>query len=367
MRKILTIVTFVLSLILIVNIALHNIVVLKIPDASAQTSNIANFTFTPSILTKNITNTTANVLQQYLKTQQANLTTQQVKANATAQQVKANATAQQVKANATAQQVKANATTEQVKANAAAERAKVEQQTEQLQSFRAIITVSITGIGALIITPLLVSMYFTYRTGGTGTNIRPLVMSQVYRVLVAIGVIFTVLVILIYLNSMIWFNMSSPNITVLLETQKNFLTIIGTAFASLVAFYFGARSSQGSNAERTTAVTKPESAQKALEVMDVNPIDGSMGVEVESPVTASFSSPVRSSTINSNTFSVKDANGNPVQGKTTLTDNNTTIRFNPVSPFNRNSRYTVTITKGLMNISGASIAADKEWHFTTVA
>jgi Bacterial Ig-like domain len=340
MRKILTIITFVLSLMVIVNITLYNIVVLRIPDASAQTSNIANFTFTPSILTKNITNTTANVLQQFLKTQQANLTTQQVKANATAEQVKANATAFQVQA-----------------------------LTQQLGSFQLIISSSITGIAILTIAPLLFSMYFTYRQGGRGTNIRPLVTNQLYRVLVAIGVIFTIVLILIYLNSMIWFNMSvqSPIITALLETQKNFLTIIGTAFASLVAFYFGTRGSQGSNAERTTAITKPESGQKALEVNDVNPIDESIGVEVESPVTATFSAPVRSSTINPNTFSVKDANGNLVQGKITLTDNNTTIRFNPVSPLNRNSRYTITITKGLMDISGASITADKEWHFTTVA
>ena len=250
MKKILTIVTFVLSLMLIVNITLYNVVTIKIPDASAQTSNIANFTLPPSILTKNITNTTANVLQKYL-------ITQQVKANATAEQVKANATTEQVKANATAVQAKANATAFQAEA-----------QTKQLNSFQTIITVSIAGIGALIIAPLLLSMYLTYRTGRIGINTRPLVMSQLYRVLIAIGVIFTVLVILIYLNSMIWFNMSilSPNITALLETQKNFLTIIGTAFASLVAFYFGTRASQGSNAERMTTITKPESGQKALEV-----------------------------------------------------------------------------------------------------
>ncbi|MFL6319066.1 MAG: Ig-like domain-containing protein, partial [Nitrososphaeraceae archaeon] len=269
-------------------------------------------------------------------------------------------------ANATAVQAQANATAVQAKAKAQIDQAK--EQTEQLDSFRTIITFSITGIGALIIAPLLLSMYLTYRSGCIGTNIRPLVMSQLYRVLVAIGVIFTVLVILIYLNSMIWFNMSlqNDNITNLLETQKNFLTIIGTAFASLVAFYFGTRASQRSNSEGTTAITKPEAAQKALEVIDISPIDGSMGVEVESPVIATFSAPVRSSTISANTFSVKDANGNSVQGKITLTDNNTTIKFNPISPLNRNTLYTVTITKGLMDISGTSISADKEWHFTTV-
>jgi hypothetical protein len=314
---------------LILNISSYSTLTIKIPYASA-------------IQSQNLTNVPEHLV------------------NATLALAKANLTTQQVKANATAEQVKANATTEQVKANA---------QTEQLESFRTIITVSITGIGALIIAPLLLSMYLTYRTGRIGTNIHPLVMSQLYRVLIAIGVIFTVLVILIYLNSMIWFNMSiqSPNITALLETQKNFLTIIGTAFASLVAFYFGTRASQGSNAERTTAITKPEAGQKTLEVIDVNPIDGSMGIEVESPVTATFSAPVRSSTINANTFSVKDANSNPVQGKITLTDNNTAIRFNPISPLNRNTRYTITITKGLMDILGAFMSADKEWHFTTLA
>jgi hypothetical protein len=109
-----------------------------------------------------------------------------------------------------------------------------------------------------------------------------------------------------------------------------------------------------------------ETAQKTLEVIHINPIDETVGVEVDSRVTATFSNSIRSSTVNPNTFSVKDANGNPVQGRITLTDNNTTIRFNPVPPFNRNSRYTVTITKGIMDISGASLAADKEWHFTTV-
>jgi Bacterial Ig-like domain len=304
-RKILIIVTFLISLILIINFALHNIVVIEIPDASAIVNpSPISTNITSSLLTRNITNTTANVLQQALKTQQASI------------------------------------------------------ETQQLESFQRIISWSVIGIAITIITPLLFSLYLA----------RPLVMNQVYRVLVAIGVIFTVVLILIYLNSMIWFNIGiqGPNIAALLETQKNFLTIIGTAFASLVAFYFGTRGTQGSNIERPTAATRPELGQKALEVIDVNPIDGSMGVKVESSVTATFSAPVRSSTINPNTFSVKDANGNPVDGERTVTDNNTTIKFNPISHLDRNSRYTVTITKGLMDTSGASMSADKEWHFTTL-
>jgi hypothetical protein len=245
---------------------------------------------------------------------------------------------------------------------------------QQQQGFASTMVLSVAAIAGMVVAPLLLTTYLRYRQGvqtsSKGSNILPLSMNQLYRVLVAIGVIFVVVLIVVYLNSLIWFNTvqgPEPVVTSLLETQKNFLTIIGTAFASLVAFYFGTRGTQTSNAERPTSITGRETeAQKALEVIDINPIDGTVGVEVDSPVTATFSASLRSSTINANTFSVKDANGNPVQGQITLTDNNTTIRFNPVPPFNRNSRYTVTIRKGIMDTSGASLAADMEWHFTTV-
>lgn len=292
--------------------------------------------------------------------------------NATA--VAVNATAVAVNATRIAEQVGANATL--VLTNVSQTAADLElllQQAkanftllslnQQLQGFSNTISISVLAIAAVIGTPLVINLFLKSRQGKETSII------QLYRMLVAIGVIFVVILIVAYLNSLIWFNTAQgPNSVVdtLLETQQNFLTILGTAFASLVAFYFGTRGSQSSNAERTTSITGRGSAQKALEVIDIDPIDGSVGVEVDSLVTATFSSPIRRPTINANTFSVKDPNGNPVQGKITLTDNNTTIKFNPVPPFNRNRRYTVTITKGIMDKSGASLAADMEWHFTTV-
>jgi heme/copper-type cytochrome/quinol oxidase subunit 4 len=235
---------------------------------------------------------------------------------------------------------------------------------QQLQGFSSTISISVLAIAAVIGVPLVLNLFLRYHQGKETS------INQLYRMLVAIGVIFVVILIVAYLNSLIWFNTAqgpSNVLTSLLETQQNFLTILGTAFASLVAFYFGTRGTQTSNAERTTSITGPGAAQKTLEVIDTNPINGTVGVEVDSPVTATFSNSIRGSTIDyPNTFSVKDANGNTVRGRITLTDNNTTIRFNPVTPFNRDSRYTVTITKGIMDISGASLAEDMEWHFTTV-
>jgi len=236
---------------------------------------------------------------------------------------------------------------------------------QQQQGFSSTIAISVGAITAMIGIPLVLNLLLRAHQG------RDTSINQLYRVLVAIAVIFVVILIVAYLNSLIWFNTAqgpSNVIESLLETQKNFLTIIGTAFASLVAFYFGTRGTRDSNAERTTSITGRETAQKALKVDDMNPINGTVGVAVDSPVTATFNTSILSSTIKlNNTFSVKnDTTGEYHEGNITLTNNNTTIRFNPVPPFNRNTRYTVKITKGIMAISGASLAADVEWRFKTV-
>jgi hypothetical protein len=256
-----------------------------------------------------------------------------------------------------------------------AEEARKTRISTELAAFGTIIGTSITAIAIIVVAPLLLNMYLTYRQerkmNSKGTSSPLVAMNNLYRVLVAIGVIFTVVLIVVYLNSLIWFNIETKQpdiINALLETQKSFITIIGTAFASLVAFYFGTRGTQRENSEKTTTITgRKEAGQKALEIIDVSPIDGSVGVDVDSPVTVKFTAPVRGSTINSNTFSVKDENGNFVQGKIALIDDNKTIRFNPVPPFNRNSRYNVTLTKGILDISSESMAEYKEWRFTTEA
>lgn len=261
-----------------------------------------------------------------------------------------------------------------IRATQTAEQVTASRLASQLNAFATIIGTSVVAIALMIVVPLLFSMYLKYRQdsrmNSKGASTSPVVINQLYRVLVAIGVIFVVVLIVVYLNSLVWFNTIQGRteiLTALLETQKNFTTIIGTAFASLVAFYFGTRATQNKNPERTTTLTSPGTIQKTLEIIDVNPVDGTVGVDVDSPVTTTFSASVRSSTINTNSFSVKDASGNPVQGKITLADSNTTVRFDPVPSFNRNSRYTVSVTKGIIDISGLPLAADKEWHFITTA
>lgn len=98
--------------------------------------------------------------------------------------------------------------------------------------------------------------------------------------------------------------------------------------------------------------------------MHVDPTEGSV-IEVNSQVRATFSSPVRSITVSDKTFSVKDNEGKPVDGKTTLTDNYTTIVFTPVHTFNPASEYSITMEKSIMDISGATMATELKRHFKT--
>jgi len=239
----------------------------------------------------------------------------------------------------------------------------------QLSSFTTILGTSIVAIAVIMVVPLLLHLFLLYRQGlkmnSKAANDNSFLINQLYRVLVAIGVTFTVVLVIVYLNSLIWFNEDENILNSLLETQKNFLTIIGTAFASLVAFYFGSRGTQRSNVDSTEAVKRQDLAQRAPEVIDVNPIDGSAGVEVNSEVRVVFSTPIRSSSINENTFSVRDYKDNFVQGKITVTDNDTIIVFSPVANFVPNSKYSVAVNKGIVDKSGTSMISDMVWHFTT--
>jgi hypothetical protein len=336
----------------------------SLSNATVTTTNtssgLANATSATGAVSENLTSTLGNATIALENATAVATNATAVATNATAAAANATRLAEQAGANATLVLTNVSQTAAELALLAEQVRANLTRFSlaEQLGAFSDTISISVVAIASVIAIPLIINLFLRYHQGKETS------INQLYRMLVAIGVIFVVILIVAYLNSLIWFNTAqgpSNVVESLLETQQNFLTILGTAFASLVAFYFGTRGTQNSIAERTASITG-----RPLEVIGINPINGTAGVQVDSPVTATFSNSIRSSTINSNTFSVKDPNGNPVQGQITLTDDNTTIRFNPVSHFNRNSRYTVTIRKGIMNTSGASLVADMEWHFTTI-
>jgi hypothetical protein len=94
-------------------------------------------------------------------------------------------------------------------------------------------------IFAVIPAPLIFDMYLRRNKGGEKPNF--------YRALMTFGVIIVVGIVVVYLIALINVNIltENPNVNALIDVLKNLSTIVGTALAAIVAFYFGTRSAQG--------------------------------------------------------------------------------------------------------------------------
>jgi hypothetical protein len=97
-------------------------------------------------------------------------------------------------------------------------------------------------------------------------------------------------------------------------------------------------------------------------VISTDPANNATNVFLNKIVTANFNMPMNQATINATTFTLK-------QGTTTVTGsvsyNGTTANFAPTTPLATNTIYTGTITTGVKNVQGTTIASSYTWTFTT--
>ncbi|HEX3031898.1 MAG TPA: Ig-like domain-containing protein, partial [Bacillota bacterium] len=91
--------------------------------------------------------------------------------------------------------------------------------------------------------------------------------------------------------------------------------------------------------------------------------DGAVGVPVNSVVYATFDSAVDLASINTSTFSLKDAGGNLVPGSFSVNGN--TVTFKPTGNLAYNTTFTATITEYVMGVSGYPVDKVYKWSFTT--
>ena len=80
-------------------------------------------------------------------------------------------------------------------------------------------------------------------------------------------------------------------------------------------------------------------------------------------ISAIFSTPMKSSTINTSTFIVKGPGNTPVNG--TVAYAGLTAVFTPSPILLASTQYTATITTGAQDLNGNALAANKVWTFTT--
>lgn len=97
-------------------------------------------------------------------------------------------------------------------------------------------------------------------------------------------------------------------------------------------------------------------------VISTDPSANATNVPVNKMITATFSTVMDASTINTTTFLLKQG-ANAIAGSVTYSG--TTATFIPSSPLAPNTVYTGTITTGAKDASGIPLASNYTWSFTT--
>jgi hypothetical protein len=209
-------------------------------------------------------------------------------------------------------------------------------------------------------------------------------MPDLYRSLMTFGIIVLVGTVIFYLLALITLNINnsaSPALQSLIDVLKSLGTILGTALATIIAFYFGTRAAESATEKATTAaaattaaVTKAAGAaapapseKEPPKVLNTIPADEATQVPVSSLVSATFSEPMSSPTINENTFIVRRADDEStlIKGALSLSPDNKTAIFDPEQDFSTNTKYVAEIGMGAKDVTGNALASTKRWSFTT--
>jgi len=102
-------------------------------------------------------------------------------------------------------------------------------------------------------------------------------------------------------------------------------------------------------------------------IVGVTPIAGATGVCPNSVITASFSEAMAASTINTTTFKLTGPGATAVAGVVTYNATGNVAIFAPAAALALNTTYTATITAGVQDLFGNTLATPFTWTFTTGA
>jgi hypothetical protein len=113
-----------------------------------------------------------------------------------------------------------------------------------------------------------------------------------------------------------------------------------------------------------TFTTRDTFTEDVPTVIFTSPEDGATAVPLNGKVSAAFSEPMDSATLNAASFTLSQG-ATPVLGAVSYSG--TTVMFTPTSPFAPSTLFTATLTASVTDLSGAPLAADYVWTFTTGA
>jgi hypothetical protein len=106
-------------------------------------------------------------------------------------------------------------------------------------------------MGLVILIPLVADLLLAYRRqskhAGKGSATNLVGMPGLYRALMTFGILIMVGAIVFYVIGLVTINMSTAGqqaFTALINTLTNLASILGTALATVIAFYFGTRATE---------------------------------------------------------------------------------------------------------------------------
>jgi O-glycosyl hydrolase len=102
-------------------------------------------------------------------------------------------------------------------------------------------------------------------------------------------------------------------------------------------------------------------------VASVTPTSGATNVDAANALTASFSEPMNAATLTTSTFTLTATGGSAVAGTVTYSGGTNTATFTPSVALAPSTAYTATITTGAQGSTGAALASNYAWTFTTGA
>jgi hypothetical protein len=172
--------------------------------------------------------------------------------------------------------------------------------------------------------------------------------------------------------SLITFTLKDPNNdpvtgTTSYNTSTNTVTFTPAAALAYSTGYTaavsGATHSTGQTMTPYTWTFTTAAAPTAPVVTSTTPAAaGATGVSTKIKPAATFNQPVSASSI---TFTLKDANNNPVTGTTSYNTSTNTVTFTPAAALNVSTTYTATVS-GATNSTGQTMNP-YTWTFTTAA
>jgi Bacterial Ig-like domain/Chondroitinase B len=234
----------------------------------------------------------------------------------------------------------------------------------------------------LVITiPLVLDIILAYRrkpieSKSNNQSVRVSGMPGLYRSLMTFGFIVLLGTVIFYLLALITLNMnnpSSPAFESLVDLLRNLGIILGTGLATIIAFYFGVRGSESAVEKASNAIVAGLASTEAADVegppkvLNTRPADGAKDVPTNTLISATFSEPINSGTINSTTYSVRKDGGDLIAGKISLSPDPKTAQFDPDEPLDPGTTYIAEISEKVKDLAGNAVGSITRWSFTTAA